>query len=271
MTLQRGAAHAHRSSSSEQEGTLRPAAAGRSAALRSFTQLQKVAKCSFGWRKRGSKGSSNAAMWAEKLGRQLGNPSRSMLGWLVSKLLRVRNKVLEENAALLCGIQPGDTVLELGHGPGLGLQSAAKMLTASTGHLIGVDYSEYMHQMAKEKMKELIASGKVTLHHCDVAAMPLEDSSVDKVFHCNCYYFWPDLRKGATEIHRVMKPGGLMVTTLRYFHLVNLASKRVMPGENWRPEAYMAALRDSGFTGVRMEDKQCKNLTFQAIFATALK
>uniref|UniRef100_A0A8C4HMD3 Zgc:194242 n=1 Tax=Dicentrarchus labrax TaxID=13489 RepID=A0A8C4HMD3_DICLA len=153
-------------------------------------------------------------MWAEKLGKQLGHPTRSVAGWLVSRFLTARNRVLEENAVQLSGIQPGDTVLELGHGPGLGLQSAAKLLTEPTGRLIGVDYSEYMHQMASERMKELVASGKVTLHHCDVAAMPLADSIVDKVFHCNCYYFWPDLRKGATEIHRVMKPGSLMVTTL---------------------------------------------------------
>lgn len=61
--------------------------------------------------------------------------------------------------------------------------------------------------MASEQLKELITAGRITLHHCSVAAMPLGDSTVDKVFHCNCYYFWPDLRKGATEIHRVMKPG----------------------------------------------------------------
>lgn len=89
-------------------------------------------------------------MWAEKLGKQLGRPTRSVGGWLVSKLLTVRNQVLEENAVQLCGIQPGDTVLELGHGPGLGLQSAAKLLTEPTGHLIGVDYSEYMHQVMYE-------------------------------------------------------------------------------------------------------------------------
>lgn len=61
--------------------------------------------------------------------------------------------------------------------------------------------------MASERLKELVAIGKVTLHHCDVAAMPLAECTVDKVFHCNCYYFWPDLRKGAAEIRRVMKPG----------------------------------------------------------------
>lgn len=210
-------------------------------------------------------------MWAEQLGKQLGRPTRSLAGWLVSKWLTAYNQILEESAVQLCAIQPGDTVLELGHGPGLGLQSAAKLLTGPTGHLIGVDYSEYMHQMAKKQMMELIASKKVTLHHCDVAAMPLGDSTVDKVFHCNCYYFWPDLRKGAAEIHRVMKPGALMVTTLRLSRVATIAAKGVMPGENWRPEAYITALRDSGFTDVRMEDKQDRNITFQAIFATAFK
>ncbi|XP_070824687.1 uncharacterized methyltransferase YdaC [Chaetodon trifascialis] len=210
-------------------------------------------------------------MWAEKLGKELGYPTRSLMGWLVSRFLIAHNRVLEENAVQLSGIQPGDTVLELGHGPGLGLQSAAKLLTEPTGHLIGVDFSEYMHKMASDIMKELVASGKVTLHHCDVAAMPLADSTVDKVFHCNCYYFWPDLRKGATEIHRVMKPGGLMVTTMKVSAVAAFAKKQVMPGENWRPEAYMAALRDSGFSDVRMEDRQQKLLTFQAIYATASK
>lgn len=48
----------------------------------------------------------------------------------------------------LSGIQPWDTVLELGHGPGLGLEAAAKLLTDPRGHLIGVDYSKYMHQVS---------------------------------------------------------------------------------------------------------------------------
>ncbi|CAG07356.1 unnamed protein product [Tetraodon nigroviridis] len=125
--------------------------------------------------------------------------------------------------------------------------------------------------MASKRLKDLVASGKLTLHHCDVAAMPLEDNSVDKVFHCNCYYFWPDLRKGGAEIHRVMKPGGLMVTTLNLSRIAAAGKRNVFSGENWHPDAYMAALRDSGFTHVRMEDKQDKDATYQVIFATASK
>ncbi|XP_068454338.1 uncharacterized methyltransferase YdaC [Clinocottus analis] len=210
-------------------------------------------------------------MWAEQIGKQLGHPTRTVAGWLVSRYLQVFNHILEESAVQLSGIQPGDTVLELGHGPGLGLQSAAKLLTEPTGRLIGVDYSAYMHQMASERLKGLVADGKVILHHCDVAAMPLEDNLVDRVFHCNCYYFWPDLRKGTTEIHRVMKPGGVMVAVLRLSKVAAIATKQVFPGENWRPEAYMTALRDTGFTDVRMEDRRQKHITVQAIYATASK
>lgn len=104
-------------------------------------------------------------MW-EKLGKQLGNPTRSVAGWLVSRLLTVRNQVLEENAVLLSGIQPGDTVLELGHGPGLGLQSAARLLTEPTGRLIGVDYSEYMHQVKYDILIEWSKVLKLKFQEC---------------------------------------------------------------------------------------------------------
>lgn len=62
-----------------------------------------------------------------------------------------------------------------------------------------------------------------------------------------------------------------MVTTLRLSRLVASAKKNVFSGEDWRPEVYMAALRDSGFTGVRMEDKQHESITVQVIYATASK
>ncbi|XP_068610118.1 uncharacterized methyltransferase YdaC [Brachionichthys hirsutus] len=207
-------------------------------------------------------------MLGKEIGKHLGRPQGKVTGWMMSLWLRAHNRVLEESAVQLTGVEPGDTVLEVGHGPGLGLQSAAKLLTGPTGHMIGVDYSEYMHQKVKKDLKKLVSSGKLTLHHCDVAAMPLADNTVDKVFHCNCYYYWPDLRKAATEIHRVMKPGGLMVTTL-YLYEVKKVASWVLPGENWRVENFMAALGDSGFTGVRMEDNMHGSKPFQAIYATA--
>ncbi|XP_068199416.1 uncharacterized methyltransferase YdaC-like isoform X2 [Antennarius striatus] len=210
-------------------------------------------------------------MLAEAIGKHLRCPRKSVTGWMVILWLKAHNRNLEASAVQLAGVQPNDTVLELGHGPGLGLQSAAKLLTGPKGHIIGVDYSEYMHKRVKRQLKNLVVSGKLTLHHCDVAAMPLEDNTVNKVFHSNCYYYWPDLRKGAKEIHRVMKPGGLMVTVLYLYEVENIAAKWFVSGDNWRPENYMSALSDSGFTDIRIEDTTHGYKPFQAIYAIANK
>lgn len=61
-----------------------------------------------------------------------------------------------------------------------------------------------------------------------------------------------------------------MVTTLNLPRLATFAARGVMPG-NWHPEKYIAALKDSGFTDVRYEDEEHKNITFKAIYATASK
>lgn len=62
-----------------------------------------------------------------------------------------------------------------------------------------------------------------------------------------------------------------MVTTLNLSRVTAAGKKNLFSGENWHPDAYMAALRDSGFTHVRMEDKQDKAIIYQVIFATAFK
>lgn len=62
-----------------------------------------------------------------------------------------------------------------------------------------------------------------------------------------------------------------MVTTLNLSRITAAGKKNLFSGENWHPDAYMAALRDSGFTHVRMEDKKDNDVTYQVIFATASK
>lgn len=60
-----------------------------------------------------------------------------------------------------------------------------------------------------------------------------------------------------------------MVTTLRLDRVV--ATQKAFPSNNWRPENYMAALRDSGFTDVQMEDRMDRHISYQAIYAKVLK
>ncbi|XP_038675973.1 arsenite methyltransferase-like isoform X2 [Scyliorhinus canicula] len=142
----------------------------------------------------------------KRLTQQLGKPSQGLWGWLVNRYLEKKNRFLEVNAVKLCNIQPESVVLEVGFGPGLGLQEAAKRITYPKGKLYGVDYSDYMHSVTSRRLQADIRTGKVTLFLGSVEHIPLEDNVVDRVFHCNCYYFWPNQRAGSKEIHRVMKP-----------------------------------------------------------------
>lgn len=62
-----------------------------------------------------------------------------------------------------------------------------------------------------------------------------------------------------------------MATTLRLDRVFALATKNVLPGENWRPEAYMEALQSCGFEDVRIENRTDKLIPIHAIYATAAK
>ncbi|XP_072419254.1 uncharacterized methyltransferase YdaC-like [Chiloscyllium punctatum] len=210
-------------------------------------------------------------MLFDHLTKQLSEPTQGPWGWMVKKILEGKGKLVEVNAVKLCDIQPESVVLELGFGPGLGLQEAAKRLTLPKGKLYGLDYSEYMYRVASRRLQPDIQTGKVTLFHGSVEHIPLEDNVVDRVFHCNCYYYWPDLQSGCREIYRVMKPGGLMVTTLTLEVLKKVVAAGLLKDTKWPPEPYMAALRDTGFIDVYMDHKQDKGKLFQAIFAKVNK
>ncbi|XP_059828804.1 arsenite methyltransferase-like isoform X1 [Hypanus sabinus] len=232
-------------------------------------------------------------MLADRITRHLGNPRHGLWGWILKMFFERNNRFLEAGAVKLCNIQPGNVVLELGFGPGLGLQEAARRLTHPPGKLYGLDISEYMHDVASERMRAEIQTGKVKLFVGSVEQIPLEDGVVDRVYHCNCYYFWPDLRVGSREIRRVMKPdvldnelaskapnkpdyflllhwaGALMVTALHLELVQKMVAAGLLKGTKWQPEPYMEALLECGFVDVRMEDHQINGEMFQAIFAAA--
>ncbi|XP_028652343.2 uncharacterized methyltransferase YdaC-like isoform X1 [Erpetoichthys calabaricus] len=216
-------------------------------------------------------GHLHAAMILRMVSSQLECPIQSLTGWMAKRFLEKKNEILEVNAAKLAQIQPGSTVLEVGFGPGLGLQEALRYLTDSEGKLYGLDYSEYMLKVATRRVQEQISSGKLQLILGSVEAIPLPDSSLDRVFHCNCYYYWTDLKKCCAELHRVMKPEGLMVATINMIRMKKVVSQGLLLSKIWQPEIYMDALMATGFKDVHIKDKEDRGLMFKAIFATASK
>ena len=106
----------------------------------------------------------------------------------------------------LLDVQPSDRVLEVGFGPGVGIQ----LLTgsASAGYVAGVDPSKEMVAQATTRNKKAIESGRVDLRHGSVASLPFADNTFDKALAINSMQVWPDAVAGLREVRRVIKPGG---------------------------------------------------------------
>jgi SAM-dependent methyltransferase len=106
----------------------------------------------------------------------------------------------------LLDIQPHERVLEVGFGPGVGLQ----LLARSAGYVAGVDASEAMVEQATARNVQAIERGHVDVRHGSVERLPFEDHTFDKTLAMNSMQVWPDAMPGLRALWRVLRPGGRM-------------------------------------------------------------
>jgi ubiquinone/menaquinone biosynthesis C-methylase UbiE len=106
----------------------------------------------------------------------------------------------------LLEVEPSDSVLEVGFGPGVVIQYLSKLVTA--GHVAGIDQSREMVEQARARNTTAIQRGCVDLRHGSVESLPFDDNSFDKALAINSMQVWSDAVAGLREIRRVMKPGG---------------------------------------------------------------
>jgi ubiquinone/menaquinone biosynthesis C-methylase UbiE len=142
-------------------------------------------------------------LW-HSLALQFRQPS-GFLGRLAGFLFRINRDGIDWTITLL-EVQPTDHVMEIGFGPGHGIQKVARI--ASQGRVAGVDFSETMLQRALGRNAAAIDAGLVELHLGDVSALSYRDNTFDKVFATNVVYFWNDPLANLQELRRVMKSGG---------------------------------------------------------------
>ena len=115
---------------------------------------------------------------------------------------RDETRVLLDSA----GLEPGLRVLDVACGPGdPALTIAARV--GNTGHVSGVDISEGAIEVARE-LAEKADLHNIDFRTADVAALPFDDESFDRVtcrFGC---MFFEDLPRALREILRVLRRGG---------------------------------------------------------------
>ncbi|MCA9665219.1 MAG: arsenite methyltransferase [Myxococcales bacterium] len=110
------------------------------------------------------------------------------------------------NPVAFAGIEPGQTVLDLGSGAGIDLFLAAKAV-GPTGRVIGVDMTDEMIARARAN---IAASGakNIEVRKGVIEKLPVENGSVDWVISNCVINLSPEKPRVFSEIARVLAPGG---------------------------------------------------------------
>jgi len=106
------------------------------------------------------------------------------------------------------GLKPGQKVLEVGCGPGFFTIPASKIVGNE-----GVVYAVDVHPLAIERVKEKIRIEEiknVTPILANASDTGLPDQSIDLAFIFGLRYIAGGLEKVIAEIHRILKPGGVL-------------------------------------------------------------
>jgi ubiquinone/menaquinone biosynthesis C-methylase UbiE len=115
----------------------------------------------------------------------------------------------------LLEIEPSDSILEVGSGPGLGLHLAAAR--AYHGRVVGIDLSETMLEVSNRRNRAQIEQGRIELRLGSVDKLPFDDATFDKTMTMNSLHLWPDPVSGLRETRRTLRTGGrIAVAITRY-------------------------------------------------------
>ncbi|MEE1748531.1 MULTISPECIES: methyltransferase domain-containing protein [unclassified Streptomyces] len=104
-------------------------------------------------------------------------------------------------------IRAGETVLDLGCGPGTDLAALADAVTG-TGTVIGVDHDRSSADAATERTA---GRGNVTVRLGDIHELELPDNSADRARTDRVLQHVADPARALGEARRVLRPGGRLV------------------------------------------------------------
>jgi ubiquinone/menaquinone biosynthesis C-methylase UbiE len=176
---------------------------------------------------------------------------RGLRGHLAGRFMAATNGRASQEVAALVPLRPGQTVLDVGYGPGVLL--AALDDRPERPRLLGVEPSSEMARLAGRR------APRAALRTGTAAATGLADESVDHVVSVNTVAIWPDLGAGLDELRRVVRPGG---SVLLAWHSATARSR--ISRKLALPEPLLARITDG--LAARFESVERIELTDVVVF-----
>jgi demethylmenaquinone methyltransferase/2-methoxy-6-polyprenyl-1,4-benzoquinol methylase len=145
-----------------------------------------------------------------------------------------REREFRRRSVAALDLDRGDTVLELGCGPGNSFETLREAV-GDAGTVLGVDYSTGMVRRASERID---SAGWANVHTLagDAENLPVDAESVDAVYASMSLSAVPDPRAAAREAARVLRPAGrIAVLDARPFQrgLWRALNPIVVPVSTW--------------------------------------
>lgn len=134
-------------------------------------------------------------------------------GYVDAQYLHTAAKLLEpikRRSYELMRILPGQTILDVGCGPGIDTMEIAQ-LVGKTGHVIGIDQDLEMISRANAHAEKIGLNDYVAHHRSEAGTLGFESGQFDACRSERLFMHLLDPEQALSEMIRVTKPGGWMV------------------------------------------------------------
>ena len=187
------------------------------------------------------------------LAKQFRKPTGPLAGW-VSQKMKTRNREVYDWTLSLVALSPSDNVLEVGYGPGHGIEQIARIVENGPGSVFGVDFSPAMFKQASRRNRTAIENGDVCLMMGCADKTSFPDDRFDAIIGINVVYFFDDPPRCLGELRRVLRPGGRAA-----FYLTDGADMGHLPDayfQKYSGNAFAKIMIRAGFEKVAIHTRE---------------
>tara|TARA_B110001452_G_scaffold31957_1_gene24945 strand:- start:1826 stop:2440 length:615 start_codon:yes stop_codon:yes gene_type:complete len=174
---------------------------------------------------------------------EMRSPGSGCLGWMARKIMAGGVKEHVDAVQGLLDVSESMTVVELGPGAGGALH---EILSKGCPKVYAIEISDVFRKglEAQPVCAEAVKAGRLTISGDDAKSLAfIPSKSVDRILGINVVYFLDPMADYFKELHRILKPGGMLLWTVK--DMVKSMDQKVYVNTDW--DLVLASLKAAGF------------------------